>query len=154
LGERGELGLELEPYHAERYTRATGWQVRKAPSLIINRDEPWQMASLDYLADGGQRPVELKAIFAAPSSPWGEAGTDQVPDKHLLQATQQAGIYGADVVDLSALFVGYCHRVYCVPFDPSLFEILTEAGREFWAFVVERRPVGPDWHSSYATEVA
>jgi putative phage-type endonuclease len=155
LGQRGELGLVLEPYNAAQYVKATGAGVQKGPSLVLHRERPWQLSSLDYLVGGDlARPLELKAVFGPPAFPWGESGTDRVPEKFLLQVTQQGGIVGAGAIELSVLFVGYCHRTYVVPFDPDLYRLLTEAGGEFWRRVEGRDPVGPDWRPACVGAVA
>lgn len=152
--ERLRLGLFLEPYNASKYEAATGRKLAKAPSIVRHPARTWQGASLDFMVGDVRHPVELKAVFAAPGYPWGDAGTDLVPDRVLVQAAQQAGVTGAESVDVSVLFVGHTHRVYVVPCDPELYSVITAAGAEFWRFVEKREPPPEDWSSQYAPEVA
>ena len=149
--ERMELGSVLEPYIAQRYARETGFALNKGPQIAWPADRPWQLVSGEY--EALDRLVECKTVFAYPAWPWGEPETDQIPDNYLLQVTQQAGVLEADRIDVAALFVGHEFRRYCVTFDGTLFEILTEAAAEFWERVIHGPAVGADWKSKCADEV-
>jgi putative phage-type endonuclease len=148
--ERMTLGTVLEPHIRTRYAEATGWAPSQAPALCVHPDRRWQLATPDGLVDGFAHLLECKAMFGPPGPDWGEAMSDQVPDRVLAQAQQQAGVCGSELVDVAVLFVGFEFRIYRVHFDRDLFGLLTDAGAEFMEHVERRRPIGQDWTSTFA----
>jgi hypothetical protein len=104
-------------------------------------------ASVDSLADrAGRRVVEAKTAGLSEVRQWGEAGTDAIPQGYLFQCTWYlghalaAGAVDTKEADVAALVAGDL-RVYHVPYDTELFEMLEAAAERFWVdHVLPRRP--------------
>ena len=146
--ERLALGKYLEPYIAERYYQRTSVRLQKGPSLCIHPTRDWQTATPDRLRDGFKWLAEFKAIFDYPNQDWGDEGSSDFPEKFIVQTTWQMGVCGSSRCDLAPLFVPHGFRLYHIEFDRELFELLTEAGHEFWKLVEKRELIDKDWTSS------
>jgi len=145
-------GLELEGIVAGMYVEsgaAIGAEIAKPEAAVAHPDRPWQLANLDRVRDD-DRPVELKTT-AGFGDEWGPAGSDIVPEGYLVQCQHQMGVVGADWCDLAALdVIAWEFRVYRIPFSPAFFDFLTNVEAAFWAQVVARQPVGPEWSEQFA----
>lgn len=150
------LGLATEQMNADLYLKKAnvglGWM--ESPGLVRCNSEPWQFATFDRILvpeDGPKRDVELKYTTFFSDEKWGDDGTDQVPERFVIQCTWQTAIAvanGATMLapHISALAGTGDHRVYTIPFNRRLADLLLELGAEFWKRVVARQEVGPDWN--------
>lgn len=139
-------GKHLERAVLALYAEETGSDMLGSKRLTHPR-LPFLRASLDDRARrAGVCAVEGKTCNMRQAHQWGEAGTDQIPQRYLLQATFYGGVADAcgevdtPDVDLAAL-VGGDLRVYVVRFDAELFSMLEAAMERFWKdHVLPRRP--------------
>lgn len=143
--EATELGNEFEDKVAALYSRRTGLRVRRDRREHRHPQHTWAMAHLDRRIVGEPRLLEIKC---SSTSGWGEEGTDQVPEWVLPQVHHYLGVTGADVCDVAALLWGGYGpprlRIYTVPRDDDMVQILLEEGERFWRdHVVARIPPDP-----------
>lgn len=91
-------------------------------------------------------PVEAKSIgFRSPDfGAWGEAGTDEVPDRVIIQVTAQMQAVGAGEAVVAASVGGELPSLYRVPFNQGLATAIVEKAESFWCNHVLKR-VAPDW---------
>lgn len=152
------LGLAMEPHNAALYGLRTGAHL-VSPGLVRVPDEPWAFATLDRVRldhprECNGRPVELKYTTFFDAEKWGPDGSDRVSDGYIVQAVWQAAVLrsrGHEVpgTDISALAGTGEHRIYHIPFDPALAQLLFEVGRSFWGRVEARAGVA-DWEPPLA----
>lgn len=156
------MGLRTERINTAFYKERTG-HVLQSPGMKHSFNHEWMYATFDRVALHAEtlapwRSVELKYTPFFNDS-WGEDGSDEVPDSHLIQATWQAYILredNAEVSDthaISALSGSGDHRIFLVPFDPRLAAMLLELGAAFWKFVVARTPP-LDWTHPLQSEIS
>lgn len=154
--DRRGWGLRWERLIADAYTEATGRELSKATTIIVNPDAPWMLASLDFHGADG-RPVEIKKVSAYSDAAkfFGEAGTDQLPEGHYLQVQQQIACAEVDSADLAALIGDDDFRIFTVNRNQPIIDKLAEAEREFMERVERRDPPLPDFtHPSTADILA
>lgn len=157
------LGLALEDHNAGLYSRRTGLPLH-APGLVRAAAAgalSWVYATFDRVAlgtgAGWGRPVELKYVVRF-GDEWGEEGTDQVPDKYVVQATWQVTVlracgYDTAACDVSAVDGYGGHRVYTVHLDDALAALLLDLAGSFWDRV-ERRAGLDGWEPAARAAVA
>lgn len=155
MPDRGFLrrGIDLEPIIAARYVEAVqGVELAKPLPVIVHPSRDWQLASLDRVRDDGY-PVELKSTIGF-GDEWGPAGTDLIPDRYQIQVQHQLGTGGFEWADVAALdIIAWELRVYRIPFNPALFEFISEVEAKFWTdHVLAKRPPGAEWGEQFADE--
>lgn len=143
-------GRHLEWAVMNLYEAETGYSVVRGPAAPPLA-RPHQRMSLDAVAYAttnadGRRVVEVKTAGMSEVRHWGEAGTDAIPQAYLFQCTWYLGhalrtqMVDLSTADVAALVAGDL-RVYHVPYDAELFEMLEAAAERFWVdHVLPRRP--------------
>lgn len=132
-------GRVLEPVIRQQYAERTGRAVRVPEKIIYHRDHEFMLANLDGFTDDG-RVVEIKT--ARFGDDWGEPGTDQVPVPYLLQVQHYMAVTGLAVADVAVLIGGSDFRLYEVPADKDLHELIIAKEASFWGMV--KAGVAPD----------
>lgn len=130
-------GRVLEPVIREQYVERTGRTVSFDMPIIKNEKFPFMLATVDGLTTDG-RVLEIKT--ARGGSEWGEEGTDQIPENYLLQTQHYMAVTGLHVTDVAVLIGGSDFRIYEVPANYELQEMIIEAEAEFWESVTTGRP--------------
>lgn len=143
-------GLRLEDAIAGAYLEERPGVELENPGLVRHPEYPWMLATLDRKAlwwplGLPDRPLELKTCSAFHADDWGEPGTDQVPENHLVQVQHQMAVTGCEVADVAVLIGGQDFRIYTVPRSEAIIARLLEIGEAFWRRVVDRDPPEPDW---------
>ena len=131
-------GLKLEEVIAAAYTERTGRKVRRARRLRRHPDIPWMIASLDRVAVGERRIVEIKTARYA-SEAWGPDESDEIPDHVRVQVLHQMEVTGYDVADVVALFSGSDLRRYTIERDQGLIDDLVRIEGTFWRALEDHR---------------
>lgn len=162
-----KLGLVPEPEQNEHMERGTfleaglrrwlehrkGYRVRQTGTL--------RHPDLDFVVatpDGAAHDIDTSELVAAveiksPSfrtaDDWDDPTVhpDGIPVYYIPQVTWEMAVLGADVCDVAALLGGEL-RVYTVPYNAQLFEVLVEKAREFWRHVQDRTPPPVDGSGS------
>jgi putative phage-type endonuclease len=147
-------GVKMEEVIAQHYTEVTGLKLRRNNRLLRSQDHPWMIAHLDREVVGQtDRGVEIKMTDCRLAGKWGEPGTDEVPETHLLQTQHYMGVTGKAYFDIAVLIGGNDFRIYTVQRDDELIEYLAEIEGKFWGHVTERIPPPLDLSHSRAIEV-
>ena len=133
-------GRALEPVIRQQYSERTGRDVRVPEKIIYNLDYPFMLANLDGFTDD-RRVLEIKT--ARYGDDWGEPGSDEVPVAYLLQVQHYMAVTGFEVADVAVLIGGSDFRLYEVPSDRELQEMVIQREAEFWQRVVDGNPPEP-----------
>jgi putative phage-type endonuclease len=133
-------GRTLEPVIRQKYSDETGRQVQVPTLVAVHPEYPWMLGNLDGVTQDN-RVVEIKT--AGYPTGWGEPGTDQVPLTYQLQVQHYMSITGYAVADIPVLIGGRDFRIYEVPADAELQEMIIERCREFWGLVETGIPPAP-----------
>jgi putative phage-type endonuclease len=133
-----EWGRRLESVVLHKYAEDTGTQPEAPCPFIASPDYPWMGCTPDALLP--DRVVEVKTAGLAKAREWGETGTDAVPMQYLLQVTHQMIVTGRRLADIPVLIGGSDYRVYSIPYDAELGELLIERERVFWQHVQDKTP--------------
>jgi len=137
-------GRYLEPVVRQAYADETGREVRVLDELVRHPANDFMIANLDGFVlptDGPRRVFEAKT--ARTGDGWGEPGTDQIPQPYLLQVQHYMAVTGFIVADVAVLIGGSDFRLYEVPADAELQQMLVDAEAEFWARVQAGEPPEP-----------
>ena len=153
-----QMGLDLEPLVAKLYKRncaAKGDMIKlkkPKPEKIIFDD--WRALSPDFFVLGRpqQELMECKTGRYMSRVKWGAAGTDYVLIDYLYQVTWYNGhcklLYdrnGYNSADLAVLFGNEDFRIYPIPFEQELFDLMLEGAEHFWKnHVLTQIPPAPD----------
>jgi putative phage-type endonuclease len=130
-----EIGQELEPLIARKYTELTGIKIRRALQLRQHRTHGFMLASLDRRA--GRRPVELK--YSTRAVGYGEPGTDEVPDDVLAQVLHQLIVLDETEGEVALLKPGAeTVLVYRITLTVEAAAAIVEREGEFWDHVQSR----------------
>lgn len=102
-------------------------QYRSAKNLPIG-------ANIDALIVESNEPVEAKTagLYGPLNEEWGEDGTDQVPDRVLVQSHVHMLCVDKPVCHVAAFIGGRGFRLYQVPEDAEIKNIIAEKAIEFW----------------------
>ena len=102
-------------------------------------------ATFDALVDGERAAFEAK--FSSQASEWGEEGTDQVPERVLVQAQHQMHVGDLELVWVPALIIGYTaqFRLYVVKRHEELMTEIARRDVEFWRTYVETQTPPDGW---------
>lgn len=136
-----EWGSRLEPVIRQKYEDETGrivrWPVGDEYGHAQSAEYPFMLATLDGITDDG-RGLEIKTARSA--AEWGDEGTDEIPQEYVLQCQHYMVVADLRVFDLAVLFAGNDFRIYEVPEDRELQEMMIEGERQFWELVQNQTP--------------
>ena len=141
-------GTALEPILRDEYERQSG---RLAASGVSMRHPkyPWMVAHTDgRVADAkglidDRRILEIKTTGLWTAQDWGEAGTDEIPEQHLVQVQHYLSVTGAEVCDVCAEIAGRDVELFEVPRNEELISMIEDIEGAFWNDHVLAR-VAPD----------
>lgn len=133
-------GRVLEPVIRQQYAERTGRTVLMPETILRHPRHEFMLANLDGFTDD-KRVVEIKTARTAQG--WGEPGSDEVPQEYLLQTQHYMAVTGFVVADVAVLIGGSDFRLYEVPADAELQEMLIDAEAEFWKRIVDGNPPEP-----------
>lgn len=133
-------GRLQEPLIRQQYADRTGRAVTVPNAPLVHPVHAFMRANLDGATDD-KRVFEAKTARTAQD--WGEPGTDEVPQPYLLQVQHYMAVAGFVVADVAVLIGGSDFRIYEVPADPELQEMMIEAEAAFWDRVQRRDPPEP-----------
>jgi predicted phage-related endonuclease len=162
-------GNLIEPLLRTEYTRATGREViEPAP------DHTYRHPHVDFPmvchpdgvvvgADNGDGMRLFEAKIDRHGHGWGEPGTDEVPLRYMVQVQHNMAVLAAqpDVqpdrdfrwAEVAVLIGGSEFRLYHVPADPDLQDMILHGEREFWRCVEAGTPPPVDFDSPSALAI-
>lgn len=132
-------GRTLEPVIRQRYADVTGRTVTIPKDVLIHPKYNWMLGSLDGLTD--DRVVEIKTSRSPQG--WGEPGTNEIPDVYMIQVQHYMTVTRLSLADVVALIGGSDFRIYEVPADPELQDLIIEKEAAFWKMVQDGTPPDP-----------
>jgi putative phage-type endonuclease len=134
-----EWGTLLEPVIRQKYADVTGRTV-SLPGHLRDAEYPFMLGTVDGITDDN-RVLEVKT--ARSLQEWGEPGTDEIPMAYLIQVQHYLRITKLSVADIAVLFAGSDFRIYEVPEDKELQEMIIEREAAFWKLVEAGEPPEP-----------
>jgi putative phage-type endonuclease len=133
LSEAAEMGHELEPVTARRFTKKTGLPIYENPGTLRLPDVPWALVNLDRTTeeDGLPGVVELKSRSSYALADW----EDDTPIDVQVQTQWQLLLTGWSFGYSAALIGGQRTIVHRIERDERLINDLLAIGAEFWGWV-------------------
>jgi putative phage-type endonuclease len=119
-------GHEFEEAIARLYSEQMGVKLRRS-GTVVNKTEPWIMATPDRLVVGQRVAVEIKLVGVNVMHHW-HGG---IPDYVRLQAAWQMLAIDYEAVDVVAM-IGTDYPIVRVHRDPDLERQIVDVAREFW----------------------
>ena len=139
------FGSYAEEFVAQEYEKATGYTVSLYEPTLTHPEHAYCTGHIDRLvsingepcitAEGNiqtSRLLECKTAHPFTLSEWGDAGTDQVPMSYLVQCQWYLLLSGCQIADLAVLIGNNDFRIYTIPFDPELSDLLLQRAVHFW----------------------
>ncbi|MFF4090350.1 YqaJ viral recombinase family protein [Streptomyces nigra] len=133
LSEAAEMGHELEPVTARRFTKITGLPVFDNPGTLRMPDIPWALVNLDRTTEEEGLPgvVELKSRSSYALNDW----LEEPPVDVQVQTQWQLMVTGWSFGYTAALIGGQRTIVHRIERDEKLIDDLLAIGAEFWGWV-------------------
>ena len=135
-------GSLLEPVIRQEYANITHRVVRLPEGTLRHPSFPFVIAHVDGVTDD-KRVFEAKT--ARTDQDWGKSGTDEVPHHYLMQVQHYLAVTGFFVADIAVLIGGSDFRIFEVPADRELQQMIIESEVEFWSMVERGEPPPPDF---------
>jgi len=91
-------------------------------------------ANIDAILVHTGQPIEAKTagLFGPLRDIWGEAGTDEVPDRVIIQATVHMICSETEICHVAAFLAGRGFQMYEVRRDKTVAEVIEETATTFW----------------------
>lgn len=138
------FGEFAEEFVASEYSLSTSLKLMNHPQSIVHHKYDYMHGHVDrfvcdaeslYDASGAMlatRILECKTANPFAQHEWGELGSDQVPMSYLAQCAWYMMITQLPQADLAVLFGNTDFRVYEIPRDLELEEMILERTKSFW----------------------
>lgn len=159
---RQEFGHRLEGVVRDWLAEKIGRSIWIPPDTVVSKNYSFMFGNLDgYLYPSEFTPieilengkyffdltlgeiVEIKTADKYLADEYGDAGSDLIPIRHVLQVTHYMIVTRATRAHIGVLIGGNDARHYIVEYDPELGEMLIENARAFWQLVENRTPPDP-----------
>lgn len=136
--EASHWGNVLEAVVAKEWAKQTGYKIRRAHAILVNDQDPWQGANLDFLATTPDGPVILEVKTTAEHNRF--RYMDGVPDDHYLQIQHQLMVTNLERA-IHVILIGGQHLQWSwVDRDRIIQHDLRALEREFFQRVIDRTP--------------
>lgn len=137
LDESAEMGHELEPVVARRFTKKTGLPAYDNPGTLRRPDVPWLLVNLDrYTAENNEiGALELKTRSSYALNDW----LIEPPVSVQVQVQWELAVTGWNFAWTAALIGGQRTIVHRIDRDQALIDDLLSIGEEFWGWVQNRQ---------------
>jgi len=129
---RMRLGKAAEAIILGEYQLETGCVARLNAKLFRHPEAPLGGTPDAFRVEPDSEGVELKWHGTHQRAKFGEAGSDEVPDHHFIQATVYAGLTGQPRWHFGVLFGNDGVTPYTIRFDADLYAVLVDAAARFW----------------------
>ncbi len=137
LSEAAEMGHELEPVAARRFTKMTGLPALDNPGTLRRPDIPWALVNLDRATEenGERGALELKTRSSYALNDW----IDEPPTDVHVQVQWQLAVTGWPFAWTACLIGGQRTIVHRIERDDQMIDDLLAIGEEFWSWVENRQ---------------
>ncbi len=132
VNQRMLRGIELEPFARSAYIQRLNLSFE--PSIIINDDRPWMMASLDGLSSCRNRVVEFKCGESA----YNKAKQGEVASYYIPQLQHILAVSGLESIDYCA-FWNDDLIIINVPRDEKYIQNLIEKEEQFYDCLINKK---------------
>lgn len=139
-----------EPVVRQQVAERTGRVIRLPTETIFHPKHKFIGCHPDGVMDGRRLYEGKTARFA---DGFGDEGTDQVPEHYLVQVQHNMMVCDLDVCDLGVLIGGSELRLYEIPADKNMQQLILDAEQRFWTMVLAKIPPPPDTGREDAIEV-
>ena len=146
LGEKGEIGNDMEYVIHRAYERRTGRTLAEDPTSYVHPKYPWMVCHIDRWDEQEQAITEMKNVGFRVAHLWGEDGEeDGVPKDVMAQAVMQANIVSlcknieVRRVYVCGFFGGNELRVYPLEIGAEAKKAVEDGLVRFWTKHVEPR---------------
>lgn len=120
---------------------------------IRSRTHPWRYCHPDGFAVDLSDGTILHVLEGKTANVWigrdfGIDGTDQIPEGYVLQCMHNLDVLrehigsAADTMRVPVLIGGQQWRIYTVPYDPAMADVLREEEQAFWERIQKGEPPG------------
>lgn len=91
-------------------------------------------ANIDAIVVQTGMPVEAKTagLFGPLTELWGQPGTDEIPDRVIIQATVHMVCSATEVCHVAAFLGGRGFQMFVINRDPVIADVVTETAVNFW----------------------
>ena len=127
--EHVEIGTDLEEYVAQKFTKKTGYKIRRDQRTFTHADYPYMVGHIDRWVCGEDAILECKTTSGWNAREW--EGED-MPKEYILQVMWYLGLVGKTVGYVACLIGGQKFAWKEIKFDDALFKNMVEAARSFW----------------------
>jgi putative phage-type endonuclease len=124
-----------EPAMRQQYAERTQRVLRLPEGNIIHPAHRFMACHPDGVTDD-RRLYEGKTSRYGDG--FGEEGTDQVPQQYLIQCQHNMAVTGLPVADLAVLIGGSEFRLYEIPADRELQQLIIDGEAHFWDYVMRQ----------------
>ena len=133
LDEAAEMGHELEPTVARRFTKKTGLPAISNPGTLRRPDVPHMLVNLDRatIEDGEMGALELKTRSSYALNDW----LDETPVDVTVQTQWQLAVTGWQFAYTACLIGGQRTIVHRLQRDEQMISDLMAIAAEFWGWV-------------------
>jgi putative phage-type endonuclease len=159
--EDSRWGRLLEPVVRQWYAEKTKRIVRLPEKTIFHEKYTWMMAHPDGISEPAKPALNVHDDTAVKGyegktarfdEEWGDQGTDEVPQDHLLQTQHYMIVLDLPVYDLAVL-IGREFRLYEIPADRELQQMIIDAEHDLWQRVLKGEPPEPDFRRADASRI-
>lgn len=131
--EAAEWGHALEPLIAEKFAQRMGLRLIQPRETFRHPTHDWMIGHVDRLSEDGRVLVEVKTAGLRGADRWGDEGTDEVPEEYRLQVAHYCVVRpDVEVAFIPVLIGGQDFRIYEIPRDRELEEMLVDLEHDFW----------------------
>lgn len=133
-----ELGNELEPFVATKFSKITGKKVEVCPETIYHPEHRFIAANIDRRVAGENAVLECKTASAWKAKEW---EGEEFPPEYVIQVWHQLAVTGAEVGYLAVLIGNADFKIKEVRRDEKVIKDLIAREVKFWTeFVVPKVP--------------
>lgn len=133
-------GQAMEPVLREEFKNKTGRESVVVNAILQHPEYKFMLSSLDGYSNDN-RLQEYKT--ASSSRGWGEEGTDQIPQKYLIQVQHNLIVTGYEVADVLVSVAGGEPRLYEIPADKEVQQMIIDGEHDFWQKVTSQTEPDP-----------
>jgi putative phage-type endonuclease len=125
-------GNFLEPALLNFAESVLGKLIRRAPERVSKELNGLIIDHPDAILKAKGEPVEGKSQGAYSKEIWGEPGTDQVPDRVVIQSEVHILCYEAEICHIPAYLSYREFQMFAVQRDKDIIDAILEAAASFW----------------------
>lgn len=140
---RAGWGSRLEPIVRDWFAEEIGRRIHTSQCLYRSTEYPFLIGHPDGITETPMEGVEIKTADKFMAAEFGEAETDQVPIRYVLQCTHYMIVTRLRRFRLAVLIGGNEPRPYVIDYNDELAKKMIERATAFWHLVETDTPPDP-----------